>query len=144
MRPHAVRIGRTILLAGAACIVQARPAAADPADWAIELGGRTSLLAPLWYGGSFAIGMAAGLAGDRASLGFLDETEQQVAEHLDGHLRRLPPADTRSRRIIERMRTDELRHGHKARALGGMPLPGPVKGAMRAMARVMTTVSYRV
>ncbi len=113
-------------------------------DRAEELGGRTSLLAPLWYAGSFAIGMAAGVAGDGYSLGFLDETEKQVAAHLDSHLERLPPQDERSRRILQRMRADELKHAHRARELGGRELPGPAKKAMRALSKVMTSVSFRI
>lgn len=113
-------------------------------DRAEELGGRTSLLAPFWYAGSFAIGMAAGLAGDRFSLGFLDETEKQVAEHLDGHLERLPAGDDRSRSILTRMREDELRHAHRARELGGEELPETAKKAMRALSKVMTGVSFRI
>jgi len=113
-------------------------------DRAEELGGRTSVLAPLWYAGSFAIGVTAGLAGDRYSLGFLDETEQQVAEHLDGHLQRLPQADATSRHILTRMRADELQHAHRARELGGKTLPTPVKKGMRLLSKVMTTVSFRL
>jgi len=109
-----------------------------------ELGDRTSLLTPFWYAGSFAIGMTAGLTGDKTSLGFLDETEKQVAEHLDGHLARLPAGDEASRRIIEQMRDDEIRHGRKARELGGKPLPEAARSAMRALSKVMTAVSFRV
>jgi ubiquinone biosynthesis monooxygenase Coq7 len=109
-----------------------------------ELGSRVSLLAPVWYAGSFAIGMAAGLTGDKVSLGFLAETERQVTEHLDGHLQQLPAEDGQSRAIIEQMRSDEIQHGENARVLGGANLPGPVKKAMRAASKVMTTLSYRV
>lgn len=109
-----------------------------------ELGGRTSLLAPVWYAGSFAIGLAAGLTGDKYSLGFLDETEKQVAEHLDSHLARLPEDDTASRRIVEQMRDDEIRHGRKARELGGQALPKPIREGMRALSKVMTGVSFRL
>jgi ubiquinone biosynthesis monooxygenase Coq7 len=109
-----------------------------------ELGDRTSLLSPLWYAGSFAIGALAGLAGDGISLGFLAETEKQVVEHLDGHLDRLPPGDTRSREIVEQMKRDEDAHRDSAMQHGGSELPGPVRAAMRATARVMTTVAYRV
>ncbi len=111
---------------------------------AAELGGRTSLLAPLWYAGSFAIGMTAGLAGDRFSLGFLDETEQQVTAHLDSHLERLPADDVSSRKIIERMRADELRHSDRARELGGKPPPAAVRRGMRMLAKVMTGISFRL
>jgi ubiquinone biosynthesis monooxygenase Coq7 len=109
-----------------------------------ELGSHTSLLAPAWYAASFAIGVAAGLAGDRASLGFIAETERQVAAHLDGHLERLPADDTRSRAIVAAMRADETRHGADARAAGGIDLPRPVARAMALVARVMTTVAHRV
>jgi ubiquinone biosynthesis monooxygenase Coq7 len=109
-----------------------------------ELGSKVSLLAPLWYAGSFAIGMAAGLTGDKVSLGFLAETERQVTEHLDGHLERLPQEDDQSRAIIEQMRDDEIQHGENARELGGANLPDPVKKAMRAASKVMTTLSFRV
>ncbi|MBT8422232.1 MAG: 2-polyprenyl-3-methyl-6-methoxy-1,4-benzoquinone monooxygenase [Gammaproteobacteria bacterium] len=109
-----------------------------------ELGERTSLLAPVWYAGSFAIGAAAGLAGDRYSLGFLDETEQQVAEHLNRHLDRLPTDDSVSREIVSQMRDDEIRHGRKARELGGTALPAPVRAGMRALSKVMTGVSFRL
>jgi len=109
-----------------------------------ELGERTSVMAPIWYGGSFAIGALTGLVGDRASLGFLAETEKQVAEHLGGHLRRLPAADTRSRRILERMHRDEVDHGEAAIQAGGSALPKTVQSLMRATARIMTSVSYWV
>ena len=107
-----------------------------------ELGDKTSLLSPLWYGGSFAIGALAGLAGDRVSLGFLAETEKQVVEHLGSHLDRLPQDDVRSRAIVEQMKADEAAHQDAARQNGGMGLPAPVRGAMRAAARFMTSVSY--
>ncbi|WP_423195934.1 MULTISPECIES: 2-polyprenyl-3-methyl-6-methoxy-1,4-benzoquinone monooxygenase [unclassified Cupriavidus] len=109
-----------------------------------ELGARPSLLNPLWYAGAFAIGWLAGRAGDRVSLGFVAETERQVEHHLTGHLDRLPPADGRSRAIIEQMRDDEMRHGDAARDAGGVPLPAPVRGLMRAASRVMTTTAYRI
>jgi len=109
-----------------------------------ELGDRPSYLGPFWYAGSFALGVASGLAGDRWSLGFLAETEAQVEKHLDGHLERLPEGDTRSRAILEQMRADENRHGQTGRALGGAELPLPVKMAMRAFSRVMTRTAYRI
>ena len=109
-----------------------------------QLGSRTSVLDPLWYAGSFAWGVASGLAGDRWSLGFLAETEDQVERHLEGHLDRLPPDDRASRVIVARMREDEARHGETGRALGGRDLPGPVKAAMRAAARAMTGTTYWV
>lgn len=107
-----------------------------------ELGSRPSLLGPLWYAGSFAIGAAAALAGDRTSLGFVSETERQVEGHIDSHLARLPAHDARSRAILETMRRDEVGHGAEARAAGGAELPPPVRTAMRATAKVMTTTSY--
>jgi len=109
-----------------------------------ELGDRTSLLAPLWYAGSFAIGALAGLAGDRTSLGFVAETERQVIEHLESHMHELPADDERSRRIVEQMQSDEARHGSEARAAGGHELPRPVRELMRRTARVMTVTAFRV
>lgn len=109
-----------------------------------ELGARPSLLNPLWYAGSFGIGLAAGLAGDRANLGFVVETERQVEEHLTSHLDRLPAADARSRAIVDRMREDEARHGAMAQAAGASELPRPVRDAMRAAAVVMKAVAYRI
>jgi ubiquinone biosynthesis monooxygenase Coq7 len=109
-----------------------------------ELGGRLSLLNPVWYAGAFALGAAAGTLGDRHSLGFLAETERQVEEHLDGHLARLSRDDRRTRAVVEAMRADEARHRQTAIALGAAELPPPVKLAMRLMAKVMTTVAHRV
>jgi 3-demethoxyubiquinol 3-hydroxylase len=109
-----------------------------------ELSDRPSLLNPLWYGASFAIGIAAGAAGDRGNLGFVLETERQVEEHLTGHMERLPAADTKSRAIVAQMRDDEARHGAAARAAGASQLPLPVKGLMRIAADVMRFVAYRV
>ena len=109
-----------------------------------ELGGRTSLLNPLWYAGSFALGALAGRLGDATSLGFVAETEHQVEQHLEGHLGRLPPADTRSRAIVAAMQADEARHAREALAAGGVELQWPARLAMRAMAKVMTTAAYRI
>jgi ubiquinone biosynthesis monooxygenase Coq7 len=106
-----------------------------------ELGGRKSVLNPVFYAGSFALGALAGLAGDRWNLGFLAETERQVVEHLDGHLRRLPEDDRRSRAIVESMRVDEARHATSAIGHGGSELPAPAKALMRLTSRVMTTAS---
>lgn len=108
-----------------------------------ELDGRTSLLAPLWYAGSFAIGALAGLAGDRASLGFVAETEKQVIEHLESHMHALPERDERSRRIVAQMQDDEARHGSEARSAGGADLPRPIRELMRRTARIMTRTAYR-
>jgi ubiquinone biosynthesis monooxygenase Coq7 len=109
-----------------------------------ELHSRRSVLDPLWYAGSFAIGVLAGLAGDKTSLGFIEETERQVEGHLDGHLERLPKADARSRAIVEQMRSDEIAHGRRASELGAAPLPLPVRKLMQATARVMTHSAYWV
>jgi ubiquinone biosynthesis monooxygenase Coq7 len=107
-----------------------------------ELDSRPSLLNPLWYAGSFAIGAAAALLGDRVSLGFVVETERQVEGHLDEHLARLPQDDTRSRAILQTMRTDEIAHGVSAKAAGGAELPSPVRFLMRNTARLMTSTAY--
>jgi ubiquinone biosynthesis monooxygenase Coq7 len=107
-----------------------------------ELGGRTSLLGPFWYAGSFAIGAAAGLCGDRWSLGFVAETERQVVRHLEDHLERLPGADLKSRAVLAQMRDDELRHATAAVESGGAELPGPVRVLMRLCSRVMTGTAY--
>jgi ubiquinone biosynthesis monooxygenase Coq7 len=109
-----------------------------------ELGGRTSLLNPLWYAGAFAIGLAAARLGDRASLGFMAETERQVEQHLQGHLERLPAADMASRAIVEQMKDDETRHADTATDLGGGPLPLPIRLAMRMAARVMTRTAHYI
>jgi len=109
-----------------------------------ELGGRTSLLNPVWYAGSLAIGIAAGKAGDAWNLGFLKETERQVEAHLQGHLDRLTPRDVRTRAVVEAMQRDEAQHARTAEALGARELPGWVRAAMRAVAKVMTRVSYRI
>jgi len=109
-----------------------------------ELGGRTSLLNALWYAGSLAIGAAAGALGDRWNLAFLAETERQVEAHLAGHLERLEPQDQRTRALIEAMRADEHKHRASAIALGAAEIPEPLKLGMRALAKVMSTVAYRV
>src|ERR1700683_2420487 len=106
------------------------------------LGARATLLNPRWYLGSFAIGVLAGSLGDRASLGFVAETERQVEGHLDTHLARLPTADTRSRAIVAAMQADEVAHGERALAAGGTPLPTPVRTLMRYASGVMTGTAY--
>lgn len=109
-----------------------------------ELGSRPSRLNPVWYGASLAIGAAAAAFGDRASLGFVAETERQVEGHLDEHLSRLPVGDTRSRAILRAMRDDEAQHGASARDAGAARLPIPVRSLMRLTARVMTHTAYWV
>lgn len=107
-----------------------------------ELGSRPSLLNPLWYCGSFAIGALAAALGDRVSLGFVVETERQVEGHLDDHLARLPAEDSRSRAILQQMRTDEIAHGMAARSAGAAELPTAVSALMRQTARIMTGAAY--
>jgi 3-demethoxyubiquinol 3-hydroxylase len=109
-----------------------------------ELGAKPSVLNPLWYAGSFGIGALAALLGDRASLGFVAETERQVEGHLKSHLDRLPAHDQRSRAIVEAMCHDEIGHGQQAQGAGATPLPGPVRELMRRTARIMTHTSYRL
>ncbi len=109
-----------------------------------ELGARPSLLNPLWYGGALLLGLAAGRVGDRLSLGFMAETERQVEAHLAGHLERLPASDLRSRAIVVAMKDDEVRHGQNAVRLGGAELPAPLRAAMRASAKLMTTTAHYV
>lgn len=107
-----------------------------------ELGGRKSLLNPLWYAGSFAMGAAAGLLGDRWNLGFLAETERQVVQHLEGHLQKLPTDDHKSRAILEQMKDDEARHATSALKHGAAELPEPAKRAMRLASSVMTRTAF--
>ena len=107
-----------------------------------ELGGRASLLNPLWYAGSFALGAAAGFLGDKWNLGFLAETERQVEGHLEGHLDRLPAQDEKSRAIVNEMKVDESRHARTAVDHGAAELPEPVKLAMKLGSRIMTRTAY--
>lgn len=109
-----------------------------------ELQSHTSYLNPLWYGLSFSMGALAGALGDRVSLGFIAATEDQVCEHLQEHLRRLPPDDQKSRAIIEQMLVDEAQHSEHAMESGGQAFPQPVKRAMSRLAQVMTRSSYRI
>jgi ubiquinone biosynthesis monooxygenase Coq7 len=107
-----------------------------------ELGTHTSVLAPFWYAGSFAIGALAGIAGDKWSLGFVAETEHQVIRHLDAHLTRLPEQDAKSRAILTQMRTDEAHHATTALAAGGATLPVPVRQLMALTSKTMTSTAY--
>jgi ubiquinone biosynthesis monooxygenase Coq7 len=107
-----------------------------------ELSGRTSVLNPLWYAGSFAIGALAGALGRSVGMGFVAETERQVESHLRGHIERLGKIDERSRAILEQMTHDEMQHGAQAGLMGGKPLPFPVSAAMRLTSRLMTEGSY--
>jgi ubiquinone biosynthesis monooxygenase Coq7 len=107
-----------------------------------QLGSRTSLLNPVWYLGAYALGAVAAKLGDARSLGFVVETERQVEAHLNSHLDSLPAQDQRSRAIVTQMRDDEIAHAQAAQAMGGMDLPAPVRGVMRAMAKVMTGTAY--
>lgn len=108
-----------------------------------ELGGRPSVFNPLWYTSSLAIGVAAGLLGDKWNLGFLEETEHQVGAHLDSHLQELPEQDQKSRAIVEKMRDDELKHAQMAHEYGAAKLPLPIRGLMKLTSKVMTSTSYR-
>jgi ubiquinone biosynthesis monooxygenase Coq7 len=109
-----------------------------------ELGGRTSLLNPFWFGSSFVIGITAGFISDKISLGFLNETEQQVGKHLESHLKKLPEQDYKSRAIVGQMLKEELEHADLAQNLGAATLPEPVKWTMQSMSKVMTTSTYYV
>ena len=109
-----------------------------------ELESRPSLLNPLWYAGSYAIGAAAALVGDQVSLGFVVETERQVEAHLEDHLERLPPQDERSRAVLAQMQADEVCHAENAKARGGIDLPFPIPGLMHLSSLVMKGVAYRV
>ena len=127
-----------------------RAAAAEEGDHLVwcrqrlqELDARPSVFDPVWYAGSFALGAAVGLLGDKISLGFVEATEDRVVRHLEGHEARLPQGDDRTRAVLQQMRADEGRHGAQALAAGGQRLPEPVKRAMAAVAGVMTTLSYR-
>ena len=109
-----------------------------------ELGGHLSVLNPLWYGGSLAMGAMAGLLGDKWNLGFLAETERQVGQHLQSHLDKLPAQDEKSRAIVTQMHIDETAHADMAVELGGAPLPRPVQWAMQLNGKLMTNTVYWV
>jgi ubiquinone biosynthesis monooxygenase Coq7 len=109
-----------------------------------QLGERTSFLNPLWYAGAFGIGLVAGLAGDRWSLGFVVETERQVEQHLAGHLDRLPANDAPSRAIVEQMKSDEAQHAAAAEQSGAAAVPAPIKLAMHLAAGVMTRTAHHI
>jgi ubiquinone biosynthesis monooxygenase Coq7 len=127
-------------------LVKAASEEADHLAWSAErvreLGGRLSLLNPLWYAGSFALGYAAGRLGERWNLGFLAETERQVEQHLQGHIDRLGGRDAKTQALIEGMQREEAGHRRTAEALGARDLPGPARHGMRLAARLMTTLSY--
>jgi len=120
----------------------------DHLDWCEqrvrELGGRLSLLDPVWYLGSFAVGATAGAVGDKWSLGFVVETEKQVIEHLDDHLRQISEKDVKSRAILEQMKVDEASHGAAAKQAGGAELPQPVQRLMKLVSKIMTGTAYRI
>lgn len=120
----------------------------DHLDWCElrlkELGGHTSYLEPVWYLGSFSIGVVAGCFGDKWNLGFLAETEYQVVKHLDAHLEQLPMNDDRSRAILKQMREDELHHATTAETAGAKSLPRNIKRFMNVMSKVMTKTAYRI
>lgn len=109
-----------------------------------ELGGRVSLLNPVWHAGAFTVGLVAAAFGDRVSLGFMSETERQVEAHLESHLDRLPDADQASRRVVAAMKDDEARHADNADQLGGIALPWVARTAMRLAARVMTRTAHHI
>lgn len=109
-----------------------------------ELGGKTSFLNPLFYAGSLAIGVTAGILGDKWSLGFLEETEKQVENHLSEHLEQLPPHDNKSQAILQQMKEDEIKHAHMAHDFGAAELPALVTQTMRATSKVMTSIAYKI
>lgn len=148
---QALYFGQAAVARDAATRTQLLEAAAEETDhlaWCgqrlEQLGSRASLLNPLWYAGSYAIGLAAGLRGDGWNLGFVVETERQVEAHLDEHLQSLPAADARSRAIVRVMKDDEARHADNAQTAGARALPAPIQSAMRLASAVMKAVAYRV
>lgn len=143
--------GQALTASDSAVTEHMRDAAAEETDHLVwcaerleELDTRPSLLNPLFYAGSYLMGAAAGLAGDKVSLGFVEATEAQVCKHLDEHLAQLPESDGRSRAILEQMRADEARHGNEALAAGGEPFSALTKRMMTLVAKVMTATSYRI
>jgi ubiquinone biosynthesis monooxygenase Coq7 len=148
---QALYVGQALVARDAATRAQLLRAAQEETDhlaWCAdrlrELDSRPSLLNPLWYAGSHAIGVVAGLRGDGWNLGFVVETERQVEAHLNEHLQSLPEADLRSRAILETMKSDEARHAANAEAAGARVLPPPIPSLMAAASRLMKTVAYRV
>lgn len=148
---QALYLGQAAVARDEATAAQLRAAAQEETDhlaWCAdrleELHSRPSLLNPLWYAGSYAIGVAAGLRGDGWNLGFVVETERQVEAHLDEHLQTLPPGDARSRAILEAMKADEARHAEHAEAAGARVLPAPIPQLMAASSKLMKLVAYRI
>ena len=148
---QALYSGQSLTTKNEAVRAKLRHAAAEETDhlaWCEqrlnELGGRKSLLNPLWYSGAFAMGLVAGALGDKWNLGFLAETERQVEAHLDGHLQQLPEADVRSRAVVEQMKMDEAQHAQTAVSQGAARLPVPVQQAMRFAADVMRATAKRI
>jgi 3-demethoxyubiquinol 3-hydroxylase len=109
-----------------------------------ELGGRKSLLNPIWYAGSFTLGAVAGALGDKWNLGFLEETEQQVSAHLQNHLDQLDESDIKTRTIINKMQAEEILHANNANQLGASELPAPIKTGMKIASKVMTKTAYYI
>ncbi|HEB26941.1 MAG TPA: 2-polyprenyl-3-methyl-6-methoxy-1,4-benzoquinone monooxygenase [Porticoccus sp.] len=109
-----------------------------------QLGSHSSVLNPIWYGLSFGLGATAGLISDKLSLGFVSATEDQVCQHLEHHLKELPPKDEKSRAIVKQMLIDEAKHAHSALNAGGLKFPAPVKGLMALLSKAMTETSYRI
>ena len=148
---QALYSGQSLTTKNEAVRAELRHAAAEETDhlaWCEqrlnELGGRKSLLNPLWYGGAFTMGLVAGALGDKWNLGFLAETERQVEAHLDGHLQQLPETDARSRAVVAQMKADEAQHAQTAENHGAAALPLPVKRAMRFAANVMRSTARRI
>ena len=148
---QALYAGQALTAKSDETVASMKHAAAEEVDhlaWCDErltqLGSRPSVLNPVFYGLSFALGAAAGLAGDKWSLGFVAETERQVEEHLQNHLQEIPESDQKTKAIIKQMIVDEQEHGDIAKAAGGKDLPNPIQLAMKTMAKVMKSTTYRV